>query len=375
MAIKILVDAHIFDGMYQGTRTYIKGLYCALINHGFEIYLAAQDIENLKLEFKGYDFKFIQLNYKNPFLRLGYEFPRLIRKHKFDFAHFNYTIPLFLSKKCKYIVTIHDILFLDYPEYFNQTYRIKNKLLFKRSAKKGNIITTVSDYSKQRIHFHFKIPLDEILVTPNSITQQVKTYSKANSRSIISEKYGISKFLLFVSRIEPRKNHEALIQSFIDLKLFENGYSLVFIGKPVHFSQQLNHQLDLISKYKNSQFFELSDVTQDDLYQFYNAAEFTVFPSFCEGFGIPPLESLIYDTPVVCSNTTAMSEFNFEGIYFFHPTLKGDLNNKILHLLEADLVNIQNKIKSSKIELLNQYNWDFSANLLAQKLLKIEEQN
>ncbi|MCZ8285417.1 MAG: hypothetical protein O9353_08155 [Bacteroidia bacterium] len=115
--IKIFVDAHVFDSSYQGTTTYLAGLYKALVNdERFDITLGAHDIEHLKTIFTDPRFKFIALYSSSKYKRLFFEIPKLIKEKQFDFAHFQYITPLF--KKCRYINTVHDLLFLDYPAYF-----------------------------------------------------------------------------------------------------------------------------------------------------------------------------------------------------------------------------------------------------------------
>ena len=140
MAKTLFVDAHTFDESHQGIRTFIKGVYEEIDVHSSElhIYLAANNIDNLKKEFRDQpNFKYIKLKSKNKYIRLAYEIPKIIKCNTFDYAHFNYYLPLFLNKKCKYIVTIHDVLFIDFPQYFPLKYRLINTILFKRLLKKS----------------------------------------------------------------------------------------------------------------------------------------------------------------------------------------------------------------------------------------------
>src|SRR3954463_15873489 len=93
--IKLFVDAHVFDGAYQGTTTYLQGLYSALVtDNDFEITLAAVNIAHLKTIFPNPAFKFIALQPGSKYKRLAIELPRLLKEQKFDFAHFQYITPL-----------------------------------------------------------------------------------------------------------------------------------------------------------------------------------------------------------------------------------------------------------------------------------------
>ena len=154
--VNLFVDCHVFDGNLQGTTTYLKGLYQELINDKSKnFFLAAHNIENLQSIFGIHEnVIYLQYSSKNKFVRLLFDIPKLIRQNKIDYAHFQYIVPP--TKSCKYIVTIHDVLFLDFPQYFPLFYRIKNKLFFKYSANKSDIVLTVSQYSKEKIEKHIK---------------------------------------------------------------------------------------------------------------------------------------------------------------------------------------------------------------------------
>ena len=117
--IKLLVDAHVFDKGFQGTTSFIEGVYQELVKkENLEIYLAAYDIENLRQYFSDPRFHFIPLKSKSRYQRLLFEFPSIIRRHQIDYAHFQYIVPPI--KHCRYIVTIHDLLFKDFLENFRK---------------------------------------------------------------------------------------------------------------------------------------------------------------------------------------------------------------------------------------------------------------
>jgi hypothetical protein len=93
--IKIFVDCHVFDNGFQGTRTYIQGLYQELAkDENILFYFAANDIENLESVFGAKkNIKFLKYTFKNKFLRLLLNIPYLIIRNKIDFAHFQYIVP------------------------------------------------------------------------------------------------------------------------------------------------------------------------------------------------------------------------------------------------------------------------------------------
>lgn len=367
---KLLVDAHTFDENHQGIRTFLKGIYSAIDFNpdDVEVILVANNIDNLKREF-GHKthFKFIKLQYKNKYLRLGFEVPQLIKSLKIDFAHFNYFLPLFLHKNCKYIVTIHDILFIDYPQFFPVKYRLINSFLFKRSAKKANLLTTVSEYSKQRIQHHFKIT-KPISILPNAVSDRyLENCDKQTDKSYIKNKFGIEKYIIFVSRLEPRKNHLTLLQAYKEMKLWNKGYSLVFIGKKTFDMKQLDLEIETVKKISAGKLYVLNNIANEDLAKFYNAAELSIFPSLCEGFGIPPLESATMKTPTLCSNATAMSDYDFFGDYLFDPNSKDQLKLKINQFFNS---NFKTDVHDISRKVQERYSWQKTSSILFQLVHK-----
>lgn len=356
--IRLLVDCHVFDGKYQGTRTYLEGLYGKLTKHlDIDFYFCSFNTEKLKKTFGRADnIHYITLNYQNKFLRLIYEYPKIIFQYRINYAHFQYVVPLF--KICKEIVTIHDLLFLDFPQYFPWSYRLKNRILFLLSAKRADLLFTVSDFSRQEIHKHFKMPIDKIIVTYNSVTTQPVD----NWDTDIVNSLNVDNYILEVGRIEPRKNQLALVRAFVENELYKD-YSLVLVG-----ANDLKYsELDLYIKgLTPSMKAKIKQVTVSyaDLLIMYQKAALFVFPSFAEGFGIPPLEALINNCPVLCSNATAMKEFGFPTKYTFDPYDQNELSIKMKKILTEPYD------FSFKDNVLNKYSWKKSSDIMYEHLLK-----
>ncbi|MCX2574021.1 glycosyltransferase family 4 protein [Pedobacter sandarakinus] len=359
MKIKIFVDAHVFDGVHQGTTTYIKGIYTALVaNEAFEITLAANNIDHLRSQFNDDRFKYIKLPTSSKFKRLIYDIPRIITDNRYDYAHFQYIVPLI--KSCKYINTIHDLLFLDFPKLFPFSYRFTKKYLFNFSAKRSDIICTVSDYSKNALIKYFKIHEGKIVITPNAV--QLARVPPIDIRS----KYNINNYILFVSRFEPRKNHYAIIKAFVELELYKIK-ELVFIGRRQDVNtQKFNDFYDTLVEDVKSKIIFLEGISNDELNNFYRQADLFIFPAFAEGFGIPPLEAAVNSCKVLCSNTTAMKDFDFFGKYQFNPEDIEELKSKMLKVLNDGSY----PFGAVKEAILKKYNWNIIAERFGEEIIQ-----
>jgi glycosyltransferase involved in cell wall biosynthesis len=361
--IRLFIEAHCFDNEFQGTRTFIKELYKGFsgLTHKAEYFVAAKDVENAKREF---DFlpnaTFLQYRSGSSFLRLAFEIPAMLKKYKIDVAHFQYVAPF--RTHCHYIVTTHDILFNDYPDEFSWLYRLSRNYLFKRSIACARFKTTVSGYSRRRISEHYHLKESEMSVIPNAVNDDFfADYDKVGAREHILRKFGIERYILYVSRIEPRKNNVTLLQAFLQSRLYERGYSLVFIGKTSIEVPALQQELKVMPHAARHHYHHIEQVNDIDLMRFYQGAEAFVYPSKAEGFGIPPLEAAALQVPVLCSNRTAMEDYDFFGPLFFDPDNVNQLAQKLELLLTGKFVVSRHEIARSISE---KYSWKSSAGKL-----------
>jgi len=353
--IKIFVDCHVFDGGFQGTTTYLKGLYSELILQGDKhFYLASHNIPKLEAQFGKYpNVTYISYRSKNKFIRLLIEIPFLIKKHRIDFAHFQYIVsPI---KYCKYIVTTHDVLFIDFPEYFPWLSRIKNTFLYKLSARRADILLTVSKYSKKQITQHFG--LRKIYITYNGVDPIFfSKYDKAAVKAAVGKKYGLYDYIIYISRWEPRKNQYLLLRNFIELGLY-NSHNLVFIGDQTFTDPRYDDYYNSLTQGQKSKIYMFSKVGFSEMLELLRGAEASVYPSIAEGFGIPPLEAVAAGIPTIVSNTTAMAEFEFLKKWSFNPDEEHEFRKKLSLILKAKSEDFQ----TIKDIVHNRYNWKNAA--------------
>ncbi|MEC4747765.1 glycosyltransferase family 1 protein [Methylomicrobium sp. Wu6] len=367
--IRLFVDGHVFDGPHQGTTTFLRGIYGSMIRQGspFEIMIGAQSDDLLEKEpWLGSEVKLIKYRTENRYARLGFEIPSIIRKYQIDYAHFQYFCPPI--KNCRWIVTIHDLLFNDFPEEFPLSYRLLRNVLFRHAASLAEIKTTVSDYSRLTIQRDFGIPADQIHVLPNGVDSSLfEPYSREDAKQQIRAAYGVDRYVLYVSRLEPRKNHEALARAFFELELDRKGYQLVFVGRQTLPVPELDRFIADLPSDRRLAFRHFDSVGQSDLVNFYCAADLFVYPSKAEGFGIPPLEAVAMNIPTLCSNATAMADFDFLGDGLFAPDDQDELKKKILNIVNGGVDHAQ--LADARQAVRNRYSWDIGAQRLTSLIL------
>jgi glycosyltransferase involved in cell wall biosynthesis len=355
--MNILIDTHVFDEKHQGTRTYLKGLYSELISlaKDWNFFMVANDIANLKSEFEEHEnLTFIQLKSQNKFYRLLIELPSIIKKHAIDYSHFQYIgTPIKVSKQ---IITTHDILFEqeEFKLYFPLKYRLVNGFLFKRSAKRADVLLTVSNYSRQRISELYQIPNEKIHVTPNAVHANfgIQSFQEASDAIL-----GLGKYILYVARIEPRKNHLTLLKAFTELQLAQKGYKLVFVGRKDIPNPELEAYNAKSKAINGDAVVWLDSIPNDELASYYQHCELFVFPSFAEGFGIPPLEAMAVGCKLLCSKNTAMADFNLPESLTFDPYNVEELKQKVEQQLNSSQI-----LSNVYDQILSKYSWAKVAN-------------
>ena len=353
----IFVDCHVFDKEFQGTQTYIRGLYLELLQHEhLHFFLAAYDITNLKTIFGTHkNVTYVKYTSKNAAIRLLLLLPYLIKRHKIQYAHFQYRVPPI--KFCKYILTIHDVLFEDFPEYFSTLNKWQSFLTYKYSAKLSDRIFTVSEYSKNRIEEHLNVK--DVIVHPNGVQDVFfEPYNKERIQNEIANTYHIKDYILFISRWEPRKNHLMLLKTFVEKELYKKC-ELVFIGDNTNIhAAYLNYYNTLPLEIKQK-INTLNNVPFKELLLFIRGAKLSVYPSSAEGFGIPPLETVAAKIPTICANETAMSDFIFLGENLVSLKNETLFQEKICEAInnpeqEHSLIKKANFVKTN-------YNWPIAA--------------
>lgn len=303
---RIGVDFHVLDGKFQGSRSHLVGLFAALLPQcpEYDFCFFLEDVAGFERlpEFRAPNARAAYMPHASPARRLLWQLPRLGRRYRLDLLHTQYVLPPWLGSA--QAVTIHDTLFEDYPQYFTPLFVLRSRLLTRWSARRANLLCTVSEYSRGEIARHYRIDADRIEVLPNAADPS-RFFAGEAGRDLI-ERRGLTprRYFLTVGRIEPRKNHARLVAAYGRLE--GTPPPLIIVGQRDFRFGEFERVLGSLPATHRIQV--LDDVTDAELPVLYRHALAFVYPSFAEGFGMPPLEALASGTPVVSSDNTALTE-------------------------------------------------------------------
>ncbi len=298
-------------------------------------------------------------------------FPFYIRREKLDLIHFtHFNVPIFTFTK--FIVTIHDLILTHFPtvratthnyvKYFlkNIAYRLVIFFALKRSQK----IITVSKFSRNDIIKQFNINPSKIVVTYEGVSSLIKRrdslfVAKLDKQETLDQYHIRNRFLLYVGNAYPHKNLEMLIKVFNRLHFKHPELHLVLVGQIDYFYERIKKLAESLNLWQNANINNpvlfLGYVPDDQLKIIYSEAQVYIFPSFYEGFGLPPLEAMSQSCPVLSSNRSSLPEILGSAALYFDPYDFEDIINKVELILGDD--DLREDLKKKGIEQIKKYDW------------------
>jgi len=291
-------------------------------------------------------------------------FPAAIRRQKIDLMHFpHFNVPVFYFGR--YLVTVHDLILRYFGTRRSSTlgavkYYFKNlgyKVVFWLAVKRAEKIITVSDYVKKDLIKNFHFQPEKIVVTPEGAPPRSLPFPGLRYKL---REFGLTKpYLIYVGNAYPHKNLERLIKAFEiltgDLK---KDFQLALVGEEDYFYERLQAEAkdSILSEPEIFERIVFTDfVADEDLWLLYQNASLYVFPSLCEGFGLPPLEAMSQGVPVVCSGATCLPEILGEAAIYFDPLSPRDMAEKINQVLDDE--KLRRDLIAKGFEQIKKYSW------------------
>ena len=282
----------------------------------------------------------------------------LIDKQKLDLVHFpHWNVPL--NMKTRFVVTIHDLILLEQPKSARATtrnplfYAIKYwayKIVIRNAIMRSKHIIAVSEYTKRSILKHFPN------TDPNKITVIHEGLTSLPTPPILANELSIAPpgpYLLYVGNSYPHKNLERLTRAFEQIVPDFPKLRLVLAGRTDVFFERMEQ---LIAESPANQSIEqIANPTDEELSILYAGATLYVFPSLSEGFGLPPLEAMQFNVPVISSNKTSLPEILGKAANYMNPESAEEMAIAITELLKDS--QRQSTLREHARVQIQKYDW------------------
>lgn len=243
-----------------------------------------------------------------------------IEKHKIDLYHgLSHELPWRIEKTgIKTIVTIHDLIYVKFPRFFNFVDRWIFEVKFSSSIKRADKVITICHQTKDDVIDHFRCPKEKIEVVYQSCNPRFfEPTAEEVLKKVRNDLSLPARYLLFLGALVPNKNIELIMNSLTRFAVGQRP-NFVIAGAPSSHLEQLK-KLQSKLQLEDCVHWVLSP-HDEQLPALYKMASVFCFPSFYEGFGIPVIESLCSGTPVITSNQGALKEAAGPGAQFIDPT-------------------------------------------------------
>ncbi len=334
--MRFSVDAHAIGCHLTGNDVYVRSLLDAFAavddNSEFVAYVAtAEAARVIPRRFATWRVS------RNPFVRLGHDLPRRLRRDRPDVIHVQYTAPL--SCPAPIVVSVHDVSFIEHPEYFPAPRALQLRLTVKRTVARAARVITVSEFSRKAIARVYGLDEQEIAVVPNAAASLFRPLPHQAATAWVWRRFGIAPpFVLNVGDLQVRKNQTGLIRAFAEMiRAFPQlPHHLVLAGKESWHSGAVRRAAKESGLADRIHFTGF--VSDEELLHLYNACELFVFPSLYEGFGLPVIEAMACGRPVACSDSSAVSEVADGAAILFDPLATAEMTRAMLDLaLDSEL--------------------------------------
>lgn len=337
----------------------IKALYDIKQEYNYQIYLPTPPLPDLPPAKPNWKY----VVGKSWPLWTVWQLPFLIKQYKpqvfFSPTHY---APWFTA--VPHATAVMDLSYLHYPELFRMRDLLKLKYLGKYSILKADAIFTISHFSKDEIAKYYKYPQRKVTITYPGLTQRL--YSKTNTVATLNKHRIENKYFLFVGTIQPRKNIIRLIEAY---ELMDTTAKLIIVGKRGWLHEPIFRKMENSRKNKQINFIEFID--DNELSVLYANAICLVLPSLYEGFGMPVIEAMAMECPVVVSQTSSLPEVAGKCGIFVDPFDTEDIARGMSDAIKLTHGERQSLADCGKKQI-RKYSWSRSAETILKTLVSLK---
>jgi len=286
------------------------------------------------------------------------------RKHDIDLIHHGGgTMPLIRTTRS--VLTIHDLQYLYFPEYFTRAKLRFLKVMVPRSAEAARLVLVPSQFTRRTVIERLSIDPSIVIVVPHGIAPR----AQVEVASDVRERYDLpGPFFVYPAATYPHKNHLVLLEGFSRLLEVYPDASLVLTGakgsQEWSTAKEMRHRIDNEVRKRgiDERVKQLGYVSSSDLDALYNEATGLTFPSRFEGFGAPALEAMARACPVIAANATALPEVVADSGLLVSPDNSEEWFRAMAHFVDDE--ELREHYARKGLERARSFSWDKSAGIL-----------
>lgn len=353
--MRIGIDAKWLSRGPISGKVYLQGLLKALLRKDrYNEYIIFLDRFAYKLYLPQLDnLCFYKLQFTQSPLRVFLELSWEARKTRLEILWTQTICSPLVS--CQKVVTIHDLLPLEYPQYFNIHERVMIWLA-KKTLRIADLIFTPSNFTAEQVIKICKVPPERVIITPHGVESTFSVIRNIQVLERCRKKYKLpDAFFLYVGRINSRKNLLRVLDAFKMIK--QGDISLVIVGQVD--GKAINLKKEIQDRKLTDSVRWLGNIPFEDLPLLYNLATAFIYVSLAEGFGMPILEAMKCGCPVICSNTTSMPEVAGDAAFLVDPYNTEEIANA-MEVLSKD-ERLRDELRTRGLRRVSTFTWERTA--------------
>jgi len=360
--LRIAIDAHSVGTGLGGNESYAINLIEALAEidptNEYTIYVTKPAARE-RFENRWPNFSIRSTLPHTPLIRIPLSLSRELRRNPVDVLHVQFTAPPFAP--CPVVVSIHDLSFEHFPQTFKRRSRFQLRMTVRKSAREAEQILTLSEFVRNDVIKTYGISGDKITAIPLAAPDRFAPVHDQKELQRIRQKYGINgDYILAVGAIQPRKNLPRLIEAYSFLRGVHSNDKLprlVLVGKLAWLYEETLRRIEELGL--GDLVILTGYVPEDDLPALYSGTKCFVYPSYFEGFGLPPLEAMKCGAPTVVGNRASLPEVVGDAAILVDPFEVGDLALAISRVISDE--DLRESLRTAGQQRAKLFSWKDTA--------------
>jgi glycosyltransferase involved in cell wall biosynthesis len=363
----IAIDAHSVGTGLAGNETYAANLVEALAEvdseNRYTVYVTREEAAR---RFGG---RWANVGVRRtlphaPLVRIPLTLSAELRRRPVDLLHVQYTAPPLAP--CPVVATVHDLSFEHIPETFKRRSRAQLRLTVRATARRAAHVVAPSEFTRRDLIETYGLDPARVTAIPLAAAPRFRPVAEAGELERVRRRYGIAgDYVLAVGSIQPRKNLARLVRAYSALRRARgrsNLPQLVLVGKK---GWLYDDTLDAIEDERLAGSVVLTGyVSEGDLPALYTGALCFAYPSFYEGFGLPPLEAMSCGAPVLTGNLTSLPEVVGDAGLTVDPFDAGAITQALARLIDDDALRAE--LRERGLRRARGFDWRETARMTLQ---------